>query len=137
MTLYDALGRYHDDVAVLVYLARCDNDYAPNKIAAIVDYVVTTQTNRIIDRDDIARYVSKLNPDRLSCWDELDRLAKRPHCDIENFNRALKRVLDVNGCISEEEFSFLIELQNSFNAHGKIVAANGSKDCLPSPHVHV
>ena len=107
---YEALRTCGPGLQVLTFLARCDGEFHDLEKAAIVEYVVD-KANSPVDPQAIESHVNGLHPDTISFDRGLELAAERGEKEVRDIVKWMKRVVEADGIIADEEFEWLMEAE--------------------------
>ena len=104
---FDALRNSGPRLQVLTFMALCDRNFHPTKLECIVSYVDSRATAPV-DFDAVARHVEGLHPDTETFDRGLEILSEQGEDELKSIVRWLRRIVDADGVISDDEFQWLV-----------------------------
>jgi hypothetical protein len=96
-----ALRVCRDELAILAYVGGADGTFHENEIDVAVDHVMMS-TDREIDRDLAARYISRLSPSAADLHDHIRAMARHPE-RWPRLTRSMRRLVDGDRVVAVEE----------------------------------
>ena len=107
---YETLRTCGPGLQVLTFMARCDDDFHYLEQDIIMEYVLSKSPENI-DYDAVRSHVYGLYPDSESFERGLILVSKKGESELTDILHWMRRVVDADGVISEDEFEWLIEAE--------------------------
>lgn len=112
----DALMRARYGINVLAAMARCDGRFHADERDIIVDYVkATAEYDRRISEERARQYVAKVWPDE-RCFQRSAKSFRKSPDEVRPLLRYVRKVVDCDGRLTDEEFSFAQRLNELLRA---------------------
>lgn len=105
---------------ILVFMARCDGNYHPSEHLAVMEFARDSAGDLEPDWEAASLHVVALQPDTANFYDATEYFADEASDDeAERLVRHLMTLVEADGVIHENEFEFLLEVKEAFEAAGR------------------
>jgi tellurite resistance protein len=108
-----ALQKFAPELSILVYLARCDGDYAPSEREAIMDFLQTAVYPASIDFGMASNHILSLEPCSAAVFEALDVIENEPPRRQKLLLDAVRAVVEADGELTPAEFEMLMEMREA------------------------
>lgn len=108
---YEALRECGPGLQVLTFMARCDGEFHEFEKDCIVEYVLE-KADHSVDTYAVEKHVEGLHPDSESFERGLVITSERGEAELKDLISWLKKVVDADGVVSDEEFNWLLEVED-------------------------